>query len=216
MSPAVSSDDWSALELSWPGGPGEWAIYGGGILLIILLSLFITYKDTRFLPRWVTVLLGTLRLLLVVGLSVIALNPQERTQKMSFRPSRVALLVDTSLSMRFPENDLSEGETARDTNQPTRAQVVEQLLSDSEFLNKLQQEHEVSLYTFDTELHGPHTVYPSLDRRGVKPGAETASPDTESVADESQTASPESSTPSLNWEEILQPQGAETRLGERW
>ncbi|QDU79697.1 hypothetical protein Pla110_14110 [Polystyrenella longa] len=221
MNEPVSSDDWSALEFNWPSGPGEWAIYGGGILLIIALSLFLTWRDTRSLPRWVCLAMGTLRLLLIAGLIVIALNPQERTQKMAFRPSRVALLVDTSLSMRFPEEDLSENDTSDDSTQSSRAEVVEQLLGDSNILKELQAEHEVSLYTFDTELHGPHQVFPSFDRRGQAPG--TGGTNSTEAGDNSSTEVPGAASGTenqvqaaapLNWEEILQPQGVETRLGE--
>ena len=36
---------------------------------------------------------------------MIALNPQERTERHAFRPSQVALLIDTSMSMQQPEVD---------------------------------------------------------------------------------------------------------------
>ena len=206
MSEPVASDNWSALEFSWPDGPGEWAIYGGGILLVVAISLYLIWRDTQTLPRWVSVVLGTLRLLVIAGLIIIALNPQERTQKMAFRPSRVALLVDTSLSMRFPEDDSAE-QNPGDGGQATRAQVVEQLLDNSEFLSRLQQEHEVSLYTFDTELHGPHKVYPSFDQRGIQPTEEASAP-----ANEEDPLAPTGEP--LNLEEMLAPQGVETRLGE--
>ncbi|MCA9041405.1 MAG: hypothetical protein KDA65_13715, partial [Planctomycetaceae bacterium] len=211
MNEPVASDNWSALELSWPEGPGEWAVYGGGILLIAALSIYLTWRDTGTLPRWASLLLGTLRLLVIVGVVIIALNPQERTQKMSFRPSRVALLVDTSLSMRFPENDIAGEAQPGGDSQSSRAEVVERLLGEDDFLKKLQAEHEVSLYTFDTELHGPLKVYPSFDRRGVT-AEEVPSRDIASATEGSDIAS--GSIDPLNLEELLQPQGVETRLGE--
>src|SRR5690606_28190099 len=96
----------------------------------------------------------TLRLAVIAGIVVIALNPQHRTQRVTHRPSRVALLVDTSVSMRFPN-----GESTSSAAGPTRAEAVEQLLSGSQLIPRLQERHEVSLYTFDSGLRGPEDAF---------------------------------------------------------
>ena len=67
---------------------------------VFVIALYL--RDTSdYSPFW-KVWLTTLRLSVLVILAVIIFNPQERTQTVAFRPSRVAVLVDTSLSMGDP------------------------------------------------------------------------------------------------------------------
>lgn len=204
--PAASTavDSWSAFELGWPAEPWEWILYGGGFLVAILLSVLIYHRDTRTISPVLAGVLASLRVAVLLGLVVIALNPQERTQKMSFRPSRVALLVDNSLSMRFPEEDITS-----ESSSTTRAEAVAGLLEQSDLIKQLQENHEVSLFTFSEELTGPHYVYPSHDRRQKLSGS-SEEPPTPGKPETSEV--PVVEEPS--WSELLQPQGTETRLGE--
>jgi hypothetical protein len=65
-------------------------------------------RDSRDLHPFWKVWLLVLRLGLWAGVLAIAVNPQERTQTTSFRPSRVAVVIDTSLSMQLPEKSPDE------------------------------------------------------------------------------------------------------------
>ncbi len=178
----------TAREWDWPDTTGGWflLLVGGAVLLAWVVWLY--RRDTRELsPGW-TIFLTTLRLAVLGGLLAIALNPHDRTQRSAFKPSRVAILVDTSLSMRHPaESPGSSGDTA---TAATRADAVDKFLSAS-LLQRLRRDHEVSLFTFDNALAGPHFVAPLAV-----------------------TGAGEESAPQPEWRPLLQPKGVETRLGE--
>lgn len=182
----------SVREFDWPESPLGWLLLLGGSLLVVVWVLWQYRRDTRDLSRGWTCFLALLRLGVFAGLLIIALNPQDRTQRTSFRPSRVALLVDTSLSMGHPQQ-LS---VAEESAQRSRAEAVRRMLVEDGLLERLRREHEVSLYTFDTSLAGPHRVWSPLETTAAE------------------TASPEPSDQSAGWQAALEPRGVETRLGE--
>ena len=212
-----------AVEYDLPETPLQWLIYVGGFALLALIGLRIQFKDTAELKPFWRGWLMVLRVAVLVGIVAIALNPQERTQKMAFRPSQVAVLVDRSLSMQFPES--TPVGVSSDPNSPaakgrTRAGAVQSLLAESEFIDELRKNHNVNVYSFDAALNGPHRVLRSLDPRAQTAGSRTAnvstnddeSPDRESV--EEPTEQPDAATPSEDWATIVEPTGLETRLGE--
>ena len=172
-------------------------------------------RDTSELNRFWRYSLLTLRLAVLAGLIAIALNPQERTQKLAYRPSQVAVLVDRSLSMQFPESQPSAGDSAAapDT-QPeaagrSRSAAVAELLGQSGLIQELRKNHSVSVYSFDTALNGPHRVFRSEDpRAGSQKAVATpaASDGPDSKAGEKVT--------DANWSQLVEPIGLETRLGE--
>jgi len=195
-----------SVELDVPSGPWDWTLaiveLGVAITLIVLFYL----RDTRGMSRFWTVSLTTLRLAVLAGLVVVALNPQERTQKMSYRPSRVAVLVDTSLSMRYPESVAGANESSgAQVSSASRADAVRALLADTPLIETLREQHEVSLFTFDSALNGPHHVFPWHDPRA---------PQTAAAAPPSDDAPATPAPAPVNWEELVQPRGVETRLGE--
>lgn len=212
VSPLFAADETGALrsiEYSLPEGPLEWTFYAGGFVVAFILIIVFYLRDTREVSVFWKLWLMTLRFAVLAGLIAIAINPQERTQKMSYRPSRVAVLVDRSLSMRYP----AEKSTASAANQPTddektRAEAVQELLADTSLINELRENHDVSIYTFDSTLNGPHQVYRSKDARNVaatQPESATTGQPGESIDTEKVT---------IDWNETLRPVGLETRLGE--
>ena len=77
-----------AVEYAWPRTPGQWLLYGGAFVVVAIVTLWLYRKDTRELhPAWAAWLM-LLRLGVLAGLIVIALNPQERTQKSAGRKPR--------------------------------------------------------------------------------------------------------------------------------
>ena len=192
----------TTLEFSWPRGGMQWLLYGGGFVLALLLAATVAVRDLRSLgPVW-RFWLTALRLAVIAELILISLNPQERTQKMSWRPSRVAILLDTSISMNYPVEapPADASPAARQQPSRSRAAAVQEMLAESELLAQLRAGHEVSIYTFDRGLSEKQLVLPSRDRRSVVPGtAEDEQPDP--LAD-------------FDWKALLQPEGDETRLGE--
>jgi len=215
-----------AVEYDLPETPLQWLVYAGGFALLALIGLRVQFKDTAELkPFWRAWLL-LLRVTVLVGIAAIALNPQERTQKMAFRPSQVAVLVDRSLSMQFPESTpvgVSSDPDSPAAKGRTRAEAVQSLLADSGFVEELQKSHNVNVYSFDAGLNGPHQVLRSLDPRAQAAGSPQAARDDEASESEdsdaetegtAEGATPDAAAPSEDWATIVDPTGLETRLGE--
>ena len=195
---AQQGPSFTVREFDWPNSPLGWALCFGGGLLVAAWVAWLYRRDTVELSWpwkvWLTILrLGTLAALLV-----IALNPHDRTQKDAFRPSRVAVLVDTSLSMRHPAESTQVGGSVSEADRTSRSEAAIKLLGESKLIENLRQQHEVSLFTFDSALTGPQRVFPST---AVQPGASVPKPS---------TLNPQP----IDWNEVVAPQGLETRLGE--
>jgi hypothetical protein len=195
LAQAEAAGTLTAREFDWPESPLVRLLAVVGCIAVAAWVIALYRRDTAELSRGWRVFLAGLRLAVLVGLLAIALNPQDRTQRTAFRPSRVAVLVDTSLSMRHPAESPESGETAS----VTRMDAAKSLLQSSPLLSRLQPDHEVSLYTFDTALAGPHRVWPQQTDTSETPPVLSATELT--------------STPD-NWAQSLEPQGMETRLGE--
>lgn len=206
----LAADTRMAWEVDLPSSPVAWfgwlALSAVGVAWIVALYL----RDTQELhPAWKVWLL-VLRLGAWAGLIAIAVNPQERTETTSFRPSRVAIAVDTSLSMQLPETSPDESDSEKSNSAEAkpvrpRADAVRELLERSPLIAELQRNHDVSIFTFDSTQAGPHWQFRTKDPRVV--GARTISAASQEAQASAQQGGP-------NWEEILKPRGVETRLGE--
>ncbi len=164
---AAASDEAPRLpiEFDWPVTPLQWVAAVGVVLALIVLAISIYRRDARESGRGWQYLLTALRLAVIASLVAIAINPQERTRQIAYRPSRVAVLIDTSLSMRFPESGSNPSEAAK-----TRAESVRDLMTRSALVAELRKQHNVRVYTFDSGLTGPHAVFPSQAER-IEAGA---------------------------------------------
>jgi hypothetical protein len=224
---AASDEALRTIEFDWPGTVLHWVAAIGLVLALVALAISIYRRDARESGRgWQYVLTG-LRLAVIASLVAIAVNPQERTRQIAYRPSRVAVLIDTSLSMRFPETAAgpSEGEAKR-----TRAESVRDLMARSSLISDLRKQHNVRVYTFDAGLTGPHTVYPSVAERvelgsagatgmgGANDAAgsdqQNATPPPEGEAAATPAPATKASKATVDWNEVVRPRGLETRLGE--
>jgi len=192
----------SVREFDWPHSPLGWLLLLGGSAAVVGWVVWQYRRDTLDLPRGWTVSLSLVRLAVLGGLLIIALNPQDRTQRTAFRPSRVALLVDTSLSMNHPVDTSGTAEGSSET----RAAAVQDVLQREGLLERLRRDHEVSVFTFDGSLAGPHRVLPQVS--GTLPSVQdTFSGVKKSVRDEDVPDT-------AGWSSALEPRGVETRLGE--
>ncbi len=206
-----STGAFRAIEYDLPETPIEWMVCLGVLSLLLILGVRVYLRDTAELNRFWRYFLLLLRLSVLGSLVVVALNPQERTQKLAYRPSQVAVLIDRSLSMKFPENQVGPEESSKDVqNIPpgdssrTRAEAVAELLGQSGLLDELRKNHAVSVYSFDSALNGPHVALRSQDPRAAVKSAMA-----QTTAD--QAGDPEES---IDWNQIVDPTGLETRLGE--
>jgi hypothetical protein len=179
-----------SLEFDWPQSGREWLLFAGfAFALVFIVWMYV--RDTRQLSRGWTVWLALLRIGVVAGLVVIALNPQERTQKDAFRPSEVAILVDTSTSMQQPAGDPEE---TGDAERETRMAAVRELLTGSPLIAELQKSHNVDLYTFDSALsENRHRFETDYDPRRKTDEGETPF-----------AATGKEATPPPDWNAILQ------------
>ena len=200
----------TSREFDWPESPLGWLVLLGGGLALVVWVVWLYVRDTRDLSAGWKLWLTALRLSVLAALLVIALNPSDRTQKQAFRPSRVAVMIDTSLSMRHPnEAPGADGSPAVSAGL-SRADAAKKLLAQTTLIERLRKQHEVSLFTFDSTLNGPHRVYPLVT---VAAGG--------SPADSSKEVKPVAGGPPattkeqpLDWDETLRPRGLESRLGE--
>ena len=193
----VDSATLTVREFDWPTSPLGWLLLIGGSLLFVTWSVWLYLRDTSDLRWYWRAWLILLRVGTLAALLLIALNPSDRTQKQSYRPSRVGILVDTSLSMRHPAGNPSDRESPGTSAGPTRTDDIRRLLATDNLIQTLRQQHEVSLFTFDSVLAGPHRVFPRINGES-KP----------SSPDPAGTESP------VDWDELLRPRGLESRLGE--
>lgn len=221
---AIQDGAFRAIEYDLPETALGWSLSLGGLILVVVLGVAVYLKDTRELsPVW-RVWLMVLRLAVLAGLVVIAVNPQERTQQLAFRPSQVAILADRSLSMQFPETQPAgsaegSGTATEATTNRTRADAIKELLAKTKLIETLRKDHAVSLYSFDSALNGngPHHVFRSNDPRAARMNAVTPGsvkdPGSEAAQDNDSKASNKADV-APDWDEALRPIGVETRLGE--
>lgn len=179
------------LEFDWPYTLGDW-----GLVFMLfswcLFTIWINYRDAQKLSTLWMIWLTGLRLATLLVLFIIALNPHLRQQKEVYRPSHVALLVDTSTSMQQPEVD----PRTNSGNARTRMEAVRDLLKDSHLVDELRKQHVIDVYTFDSDLSTVKAQIPS-----------TFVPD-ESATTESAPAE------KVDWDAILETAGNATNLGD--
>lgn len=196
----------------------DWIVPVGVCVLFLLYVRAMYQKDSRELPGWVGWLLTMFRSVVFLALLVLYLDPTWRTERDVTQPSRVALLVDTSLSMGMTDVTLP-GTTLT----ASRSQLVSHALENTPLLDQLRKTHQVSLWRFDQELKrllqlerrvSPgQSAQEKADGNPADPGAAPAD------SDNPQSAEPDPADPSAqhqkpNWTELIRPVGNETRLGQ--
>lgn len=153
----------------------KWAVV---VLAILALAAYfwIWYrKDTRELSKPLGWGLLILRLTALAGIVFFFFQLQKRTDERVVRPSRVALLVDTSLSMTLPAQ-------IPDISQPVQQTRIEQLLAEfgsGTLLPSLLKQHEVVVYRFDAtsrpvqiaQFLRDNSEAKTLGKAGVDPAA---------------------------------------------
>lgn len=168
----------------WPTSAAGWAIALLGFAVAIWSTWLVYRRDGQQVSPPIRYFLSALRFLAIAGLILVALNPSERTQREAFRPSVVAVVIDTSTSMGQPANDPGQ-------STETRVDVIQNLVANTPLLEQLRESHNVDVYTFDEALTDEPIRLPRL----------------EDVDPESPPAPPE-------WVELTRPRGPATRLGD--
>ena len=119
----------------------HWLLLFLGVLMVFALSIAIYRRDVQSQSRPIAALLLSLRLLAFAGLVIYFLGPEKRSEARIVKPSRLAVLVDTSLSMGLSDST---------DNPPPRQRIetVVNLVQNSDVLRELNQQHELLIYRF--------------------------------------------------------------------
>ncbi len=121
------------------------------ILLATVCALILSYvwywykRDAVEQHRPVGWALALLRIAAFTGLVLYFMQLDKRTEQRVVRDSKVAVLVDTSLSMSLSGTPSPGGVTSP----ITRAEEATRLVGQSDFLQQLADQHQVSVYRFD-------------------------------------------------------------------
>lgn len=239
----VETQSFRTTELDLPESTAGILLLLGSIAVLVGLTVRTALKDSRFLNARARAILLIPRLLLLALVLMIVLNPQQRTQLSRVEKSRVSILLDTSLSMAWSAADPVKGGTLVENQgidisrspgaSETRADIAVKSLIASGVLSELSRKHTVSIYTFDSAMTGPWAIV-SEDRVrfvDVDPSMRTGETDTEESQNDQTPAPVSAATVSLEetaastyaitdpaalkkWRSMIQPRGAETRIGE--
>ncbi len=127
------------------------------ILFVFMLVAWIVWlyrRDTQKLDRSVAWGLSAMRLVVISALVIYFLGPEKRTESRLIKDSRVAVVVDTSLSMGL-RDDQDSG------NSKARIDDVVNWVKTQRPVQRLQQQHEVTVYRFDdTSRPEPIATFP--------------------------------------------------------
>ncbi len=175
------------------------------VLVCVIVLAFVVYmyrRDSVELKPGIGALLALLRLAAFAGVLLMYLDVQRRSETKVIHNSRAILLVDTSLSMSRSDNDESltgnSGSTPGVSGPPRRIDQVAGALADGKFLDALRQTHDVDVVRFDADLRR----VAALRRFPREP------------ASDSPSTSEGKETVKIDWRKELDPQGAETRIGQ--
>ncbi len=138
------------------------------VLIVLGTLVWLSYKGLAG-RAWTRFMLGSVRVLLLGLLIVLALGPQIERHRELVEPDRVIMLLDVSGSMNTPE-------ILQDGSRSTRAQLLNQLLeSNTQILEQIESDSTIDLYTFSDRLQSSDgfTVDPTSieDRSGTTLGA---------------------------------------------
>lgn len=122
--------------------------------VIAAIASWVVYwyrRDWDELPRVVGYALLVLRLTAFIGILIYFFDLQKRSERRDTRASKVAVLVDTSLSMTMPVDDsnASSSGSSSASNSMSRIGAVQREFAQSDVLTQLQTKHDTTVYRFD-------------------------------------------------------------------
>jgi hypothetical protein len=206
------------------------------VAIFVAIGLFVWAmyrRDAVDLHPLLVWLLVALRTATFLGLLILYLQPQWRTEHEMVRNSRALLLVDTSLSMGLADPaasvgpaNLPSGAAGRPPSgsaaaAKSRAQQVAAALAESDLLRQLRKTHDVLVFRFSEGLDRDRVVLDKL-LAGASPDENTRPP---AEADQSGASVPDgegsassgdpktTADDSVDWRKFLAAGGAETQLG---
>lgn len=207
LSPLLAAAVRTTFQWGRIHAPEDWLLPGAVGALVIAYVWRMYRRDSAELRRWVAHLLLLLRTAVWIGLFLVWLQPQWRNEEDVVTPSRVVVLVDTSLSMAESASDgTTEAPTGADESVRRGSRTADALryLTSPQVLEEIRKTHEVHVAGFDAgQLH----------RMAVLERLPDAAAATTPTAANPAQLKP-APTDGIKWEELASPRGAETRLGE--
>ncbi len=181
---ARTTFEWGRIQSN-----ADWLAPTAVLIAIVLFVRFMYRRDSvelRAVVRW---LLTFLRVAAFVGLFLVWLKPQWRTERFQPQNSRLLILIDTSLSMSLTDDLTVDGLPAN------RLAPITDVLASDEWLHQLRKKHDVVVLRFDDSVARIATLTKT---------------DPDAVASGAQGGGDE---PPVDWQQALAPVGIETRLG---
>ena len=128
----------------------HWFVFACILAGLISYVVYWYRKDWSEVPKGIGLTLLMLRMLALLGILIFFFDLQKRTEQKVTRSSKLAVLVDTSLSMTMPQQDESEkGLAGSNPSSTNRISAVQSTFAKSPLLKELQQRHDVSVFRFD-------------------------------------------------------------------
>ena len=204
-------------------GPEDWLLPLAALTLVLAYVWWMYRRDTRDLHPVIALSLGLLRTLAFVGLLLVWLRPQWRQEEDVVTPSRVVVMVDTSLSMAEPATEgTPENSGAADEKMSysqaqlggvplgSRSAAALKLLESPEW-NEVRKTHELHIVGFGGSQPRAIAVMPRLGADGKPLDAEpTSSADAGAAA----PVNPADGAKPVDFTNAIVPSDAETRIGE--
>lgn len=186
---------------------GHWALLIGVCLAILYFVVHMYRRDSVELHPAIGMLLGLLRIVAFVGLLVIYLQPQWRTDEDRIINSRALVLADTSLSMGL--DDEPAASTAAGVNRAQ--QVARALMAEGDnagrLIERLRDTHDVMVLRFDAEVGR----VAAFNKKAIEQPPEKRTALGGKVEVKQAELTPD---PQVDWPQALKPRGVETRLGQ--
>ncbi len=140
--------EFARLESLRDSGGWMLALVAGVVVLLVYIWLFYR-REARTVSLTKAMSLASLRTVAVAGLVAFFLGLEKRSSNEVVEPSRVAILVDTSLSMNLPDGPSKESTNDSTDESVTRTSRVLGLLADTPLVEELAAVHDVDLVAFD-------------------------------------------------------------------
>ena len=152
----------------------HWLLAVVFVFALVTWIIWLYRRDTKKLNRSIAWALSAMRLIVVAALVIYFLGPEKRTELRLVKDSRIAVLVDTSLSMGLRDDQNSGGSE-------TRIDEVIRWVKTQKPVQRLQRQHEVSVYRFD-DVNRPDLIA-SFPKTGEEAEVSSAEANAQTLAE---------------------------------
>lgn len=182
----------------------DWIAPVAVAIAVLMYVVYMYRRDAAELSPVLGVLLTALRAAVFLALLIFYLDPRWRIETEKTVNSRVAVALDTSLSMGLIDADASVS-----TATVSRIAQTATALKEGTLIDRLRTTHDVTVARFDSQLHRDFIEFPKLP----PPSSDKDNSKSES-ADAEEGKSDDSQPKEIDWSARLPLAGEETRLGQ--